>query len=111
MMAVIIYNQYALLISLDLQPPLHSLKTGQGIGNHCKLNLQLQGNGYGCQRIVYSMTTRTVAPDTAKFPAVVEECAETRKVHPISTYAYNLASMFNIFYIMRLYPEKRISAM
>ncbi|MCK5547850.1 MAG: arginine--tRNA ligase [Thermoplasmata archaeon] len=34
----------------------------------------------------------------AKFPAVVEECAETRKVHPISTYAYNLASMFNIFY-------------
>ena len=34
----------------------------------------------------------------AKFPNIVEECAEGRKAHPIASYAHELAAMFNQFY-------------
>jgi arginyl-tRNA synthetase len=34
----------------------------------------------------------------ARFPRVVSECAEERKVHTLATYAERLASIFNIFY-------------
>jgi arginyl-tRNA synthetase len=34
----------------------------------------------------------------AKFPNIVEECAEGRKAHPVASYAHELAAMFNQFY-------------
>jgi arginyl-tRNA synthetase len=34
----------------------------------------------------------------SKFPSLIEECAEGRKAHPISSYAFGLASDFNLFY-------------
>lgn len=32
------------------------------------------------------------------FPEMIEECADMRKVHPLSSYTYRLASIFNLFY-------------
>jgi arginyl-tRNA synthetase len=34
----------------------------------------------------------------AKFPNIVEDCAEGRKAHPLASYAHELAAMFNQFY-------------
>ncbi len=34
----------------------------------------------------------------AKLPSTVEACAANRRVHPLATYAYSLASQFNQFY-------------
>lgn len=34
----------------------------------------------------------------ARFPGVVKDCAESRVVHPLATYAFETASLFNQFY-------------
>ncbi len=44
------------------------------------------------------MRKKTPVKLLSRFPEVIEECAEMRKVHPISSYAYSLASNFNLFY-------------
>jgi arginyl-tRNA synthetase len=39
-----------------------------------------------------------LAKAIAKFPLLIEECAESRKAHPVAQYALELATLFNQFY-------------
>ncbi len=41
---------------------------------------------------------KDLAKTIAKFPSVVDECAEHRKTHPLAVYAQDLATQFNQFY-------------
>jgi len=47
----------------------------------------------------------------AKFPLVIEDCAESRKAHPVAQYALELATLFNQFYqfvpVLRAEDEER----
>jgi arginyl-tRNA synthetase len=52
--------------------------------------------GYDATRLSHPSEVSLIKA-ISRFPMVIEECSEMRKVHPLPFYAYDLASVFNLF--------------